>query len=75
MADRLYVGIDLGTYQSTIASSAEALMTIETIVGRPKDPVARNMLGRDVLFGEDAIKNKLACNQPLPADGQRCRTG
>ena len=66
MADRLYVGIDLGTYQSTIASSAEALMTIETIVGRPKDPVARNMLGRDVLFGEDAIKNKLACNLYRP---------
>ena len=66
MADRLYVGIDLGTYQSTIASSAEALMTIETIVGRPKDPVARNMLGQDVLFGEDAIKNKLACNLYRP---------
>ena len=33
--ERLYVGIDLGTYQSTIASSAGASHTIETIVGRP----------------------------------------
>ena len=69
MSDRLYVGIDLGTYQSTIASSAGKLQTIETVVGRPKDPVARNFLGRDVLFGEDALKNKLACNlyRPMPA--------
>ena len=48
MSDRLYVGIDLGTYQSTISSSAGASHTIETIVGRPKDPVARNFL-EDVL--------------------------
>ena len=69
MAERLYVGIDLGTYQSTIASSAGSIETIETVVGRPKDPVARNMLGRDVLFGSDALKNKLACTiyRPMAA--------
>ncbi len=69
MAERLYVGIDLGTYQSTIASSAGSLETIETVVGRPKDPIARNFLGRDVLFGADALKNKLACNiyRPMAA--------
>ena len=58
MSDRLYVGIDLGTYQSTISSSAGVSHTIETVVGRPKDPVARNFLGRDVLFGNDALKNE-----------------
>jgi len=69
MGERLYVGIDLGTYQSTIASSAGASHTIETVVGRPKDPIARNFLGRDVLFGNDALKNKLACNiyRPMAA--------
>ena len=66
MSDRLYVGIDLGTYQSTISSSAGVSHTIETVVGRPKDPVARNFLGRDVLFGNDALKNKLACNLYRP---------
>ena len=60
MSGRLYVGIDLGTFQSTIASSAGAMHSIETVVGRPKDPVARNFLKRDVLFGADALKNKLA---------------
>jgi len=62
MSDRLYIGIDLGTYQSTIMSSGGSTNTIETVVGRPKDPVARNFLGCDVLFGEHAVKHKLACN-------------
>ncbi len=62
MSDRLYIGIDLGTYQSTIMSSGGITNTIQTVVGRPKDPVARNFLGRDVLFGDDALKHKLACN-------------
>ena len=66
MSGRLYVGIDLGTFQSTIASSAGAMHSVETVVGRPKDPVARNFLKRDVLFGADALKNKLACNLYRP---------
>ena len=45
---------------------ATAVAAIETVVGRPKDPVARNFLKRDVLFGADALKNKLACNLYRP---------
>ena len=56
--ERLYVGVDLGTFQSSVSSSAGKKSTIETVVGKPKDPVARNFLGRDVLFGSDALKNK-----------------
>jgi rod shape-determining protein MreB len=69
MGERLYVGIDLGTHQSTIASSAGASHTIETVVGRPKDTIARNLLGRDVLFGEAALSARLACNiyRPMAA--------
>ena len=69
MADRLYLGIDLGTYQSTISASNGQGGTVETIVGKPKDPIARNFLKRDTLFGADALKNKLACNlyRPLAA--------
>ena len=68
MADRLYLGIDLGTYQSTISASNGQGGTVETIVGKPKDPIARNFLKRDTLFGADALKNKLACNLYRPLD-------
>ena len=66
MSERLYLGIDLGTFQSTISASND---TIETVVGKPKDPIARNFLKRDTLFGSEALKNKLACNlyHPLAA--------
>jgi rod shape-determining protein MreB len=69
MGDRLYLGIDLGTFQSSIAASNGQGETVETIVGKPKDPIARNFLKRDTLFGADALKNKLACNlyRPLAA--------
>ena len=69
MGDRLYLGIDLGTFQSSIAASNGQGTTVETIVGKPKDPIARNFLKRDTLFGADALKNKLACNlyRPLAA--------
>lgn len=62
MGERLYLGIDLGTFQSTITASNGNGDTIETVVGKPKDPIARNFLKRDTLFGADALKNKLACN-------------
>ncbi len=62
MGERLYLGIDLGTFQSTITASNGESNTIETVVGKPKDPIARNFLKRDTLFGADALKNKLACN-------------
>ena len=69
MSDRLYLGIDLGTYQSTISASNGQNHTVETVVGKPKDPIARNFLKRDTLFGKDALSNKLACNlyRPLEA--------
>ena len=51
MAERLVLGIDLGTYQSTIMGSNDTNTMVETVVGRPKDPVARNFLGKDMLFG------------------------
>jgi len=66
MSERLYIGIDLGTYQSTISSSNGTMETLQTVVGKPKDPIARNFLKRDTLFGDDALKNKLACNLYYP---------
>ena len=67
MSERLYIGIDLGTYQSTVMSSEGVQTTIETVVGRPKDPVARNFLGRDVVFTlteVDGISMEFWCKLP-----------
>lgn len=58
--DALYLGIDLGTYETTIAASNGEIATTVSAVGWPKDLISRKMLKKDILFGEEALKHKLA---------------
>jgi rod shape-determining protein MreB len=66
--DVLYIGIDLGTFRSVMVSSGNHEEEELTVIGTPKDPIARNFLKRDVLFGEDALKNRLALNLYRPLE-------
>ena len=61
-AKAIYIGMDLGTFKTSVASSAGVRDVIHTAVGWPKDQVARTMLGRDVVFGKDLIEHRLAVN-------------
>ena len=47
--DVLYIGIDLGTFRSVMVSSGNHEEEELTVIGTPKDPIARNFLKRDVL--------------------------
>jgi rod shape-determining protein MreB len=58
--DILYLGIDLGTYETTIAASNGVIATAISAVGWPKDLISRNLLKKNILFGEEALKHKLA---------------
>jgi len=58
--DVLYLGIDLGTYETTVAASNGEIATTVSAVGWPKDVVSQKMLRKDVLVGEEALRNKLA---------------
>jgi rod shape-determining protein MreB len=62
----LYVGVDLGTSRTSVSASNGVRETIASYVGYPKDVVSMKLLKRDVLFGEDAIKNRLALNLYRP---------
>jgi rod shape-determining protein MreB len=64
----LYVGIDLGTSHTAISSSNGARAVFESIVGYPKDVVSRKLLKQDVLYGEDALKNRLALKMYRPLE-------
>ena len=59
-AKAVFIGMDLGTYKTSVASSAGVRDVIPTAVGWPKDAVARTMLGRDVVFGKDLAEHRLA---------------
>lgn len=64
----LYVGIDLGTSRSSISASNNAREWIESYVGWPKDFIALQVVGRPVLFGSEALKNRLSLDLCRPLE-------
>ncbi|MFT7676671.1 MAG: rod shape-determining protein MreB [Planctomycetota bacterium] len=64
----LYLGIDLGTSRTSVSASNGVRETIESFVGYPKDPVARKLLKKDVLFGKEARDKRLSLNLYRPLE-------
>lgn len=64
----LYLGIDLGTSRTSVTASNGVRETVESFVGYPKDPVARKLLGKDVLFGEEARDKRLSLRLHRPLE-------
>jgi rod shape-determining protein MreB len=65
-SDALFLGIDLGTFKSSIAASNGLRQTVLSVVGWPKDEVSRKLLGREVVFGNDVLQHRLALNVIRP---------
>lgn len=61
-----FIGMDLGTFKTSVASSNGRREVFYTAVGWPKDHVAAATLGRDVVFGEDVVRQRLALNVVRP---------
>ena len=57
----LYMGIDLGTSRTSVAASNGVRVTVSSHVGYPKDVVSRKLLGKDILFGDEALSHRLSC--------------
>ncbi|RMG13705.1 MAG: hypothetical protein D6731_11720 [Planctomycetota bacterium] len=64
----LYVGIDLGTSRTSISASNGVRETVDSVVGYPRDVVSRKLLQKDVLFGQEALKNRLALDIYRPLE-------
>lgn len=62
----LYIGIDLGTSRTSVAGSNGVRETVWSYVGYPKDVVSRKLLGRDKLFGEEAVEKRLSLDLYRP---------
>lgn len=62
----VHIGMDLGTFKTSVASSNGRREVLHSAVGRPKDHVARTMLGRDVIFGSDVLEQRLALHVVRP---------
>lgn len=64
----LYIGMDLGTSRTSVSASNGVRETIYSIVGYPKDVVARKLLQKDVLFGKEAIEKRLSLRMFKPLE-------
>jgi len=65
--ETLCVGIDLGTSRSSISSSNGERHVIDSYVGWPVDMVARKLVKKPVLIGQEALENRsmLDLRRPL----------
>jgi rod shape-determining protein MreB len=62
----VFVGMDLGTFKTSVAASTGYRDVMPTAVGWPKDHIARTVLGRDVVFGQDLTEHRLALDVVRP---------
>lgn len=62
----LYIGIDLGTSRTSVASSNGERETVWSYVGYPKDVVSRKLLKKDKLFGKEAVEKRLSLDLYRP---------
>ncbi|MDX1418583.1 MAG: rod shape-determining protein [Rubricoccaceae bacterium] len=74
-AGPLHVGIDLGTSRSAVVASNGQRAWVESYVGWPKDFVARKMIGRPVLYGEEALRHRLSLDLVRPLENGVVRDG
>ena len=71
----LYVGMDLGTSRTAISASNGVRECIFSVVGYPKDHVARKLLNRSVLVGREAIEKRLSLDFHRPLEHGVLRNG
>src|SRR5579862_9659212 len=62
----LHIGMDLGCFKTSIAATNGTREVVHSIVGWPKDPVSRKMLGKDIVFGNEAFQHRLALDTIRP---------
>src|SRR5262250_2399472 len=56
----LYMGIDLGSSRTSVSASNGVRETLASYVGYPKDVVARKLLKKEKLFGQEALEKRLS---------------
>jgi len=64
--ENLIVGVDLGTSRSAISANSRKKRWVDSYVGWPKDFIARKVVGKSVLFGEEALANRLSLEISRP---------
>jgi len=62
----MFVGMDLGTFKTSVCCSNGQRQTLQSQVGWPKDHIARHLVGCDIAFGADTNRHPLALDVVRP---------
>ena len=66
--DILYIGIDLGTSQSSIVTSTSLRRTAISVVGWPKDLISYKFLQKQVVIDEECLQHRQAVDMIWPLE-------
>ncbi len=64
----LNIGIDLGTSRTVIAADNGIRTYVSSFVGFPKDAVSMKLFGKEIVFGDEALRNRLSLDLYRPFD-------
>jgi len=64
----LYFGLDLGTFQSALAASSGLRLNVASAVGWPKDFISYKLLNKQIVFGEECLKNRPSLDVVYPLE-------
>lgn len=67
-SDILYLGIDMGTSQSSIVTSTDIRRTVTSVVGWPKDLISYKFLQKQVVIGDECLQNRMAVDMVWPLE-------
>ncbi len=66
--DILFIGLDLGTSQSAIATSTGIQINTASVVGWPKDLISYKLHQKSVLFGDECLRNRMSLDLYYPLE-------
>ncbi len=61
-----YVGMDLGSFKTSIAGVNGVRESFFSVVGYPRDEISRKLFTQQAIFGEDVLKHRLALDVVRP---------
>ncbi|MBP89464.1 MAG: hypothetical protein CMJ64_22600 [Planctomycetaceae bacterium] len=65
-SDFVFVGMDLGSFKTSVCCSNGRRETLQSTVGWPKDHIARSLIGDDLAFGQTIEDHPMALNVVWP---------
>lgn len=66
--EKIYIGVDFGTSKIAITTSNGKSIMEQNVVGYPKDAISSKFLKKEVLYGSDALKHRVALNIHRPIE-------